>query len=449
MLRLEKVSYAYPGAERPALHEVSLRMRRGQCHCLVGATGSGKTTLALVASGLVPAEQIQGRVEVAGASQAHVGLVLDDVETQIFSDTVAAEVAFGLENRCVAPQAMPAKIKAALSAVGLDKPLEFPTARLSMGQKYRLLIAAQLVLDPSVLILDEPVAQLDPQGLDSLISIIGELKRRGVAVLLCENISEPLAAVIDQYWQFADAGTVVPGRPAPRKNPVADQGRSRLHARSNSCIVLARALSLSPADATPAWSNASLAVHAGQRVAFCARNGAGKTSLLRCLTGFIPPASGEVQVLGAPPSPQGLRGRIGYLAQNPERQLFETTVFDEVSFSLRRLGVRTGQLCSKVEAALACCGIGELAARSPHRLSYGQKRLVALASIVAVEPALLLLDDPFGGLDSDRSEIVGRLLIELSERHGTAVLWTSHDGLETRKLAHTTLTIEEGTLVAA
>ncbi|MBI5505156.1 MAG: ABC transporter ATP-binding protein [Deltaproteobacteria bacterium] len=447
-LRLDGFSYAYPGADRWTLREASLEILPGQCHCLTGRTGSGKTTLALAARALLPAGRTQGCIDVDGGSHASVGLVLENPEVQLLADTVAAEVAFGLENRCVAPREMPARVTAALAAVGLTKPLDFPTAHLSMGQKYRLLVAAQCALEPRVLILDEPVAQLDEDGLDSLTAIIEELKRRGVAMLLCEHSPGPLAGVIDRYWQLTGDGTILPGR-AAEEAATPRRARLPMPALGGACVVSTRGLSLHPADATPAWSRASLTVGAGQRVALCARNGAGKTSLLRCLTGFIAPAAGEVHVLGASPSPERLRGRVGYLAQNPERQLFETTVFEEVAFPLRRLGSAPGVLRDRVEETLDRCGIGDQAARSPHRLSYGQKRLVALASIVAAEPQLLLLDDPFAGLDEAHMARVADLLADLSSRRGTAVLWTSHDGCATSNWADVIWVIEGGTLVAA
>jgi len=467
-LRFEGFGYAYPGADRWVLRGASLEIPAGECHCLSGPTGSGKTTLALAARGLLEAVRCEGRVEVAGGSQANVGLVLENPDVQLLTDTVAAEVAFGLENRCVPAQAMPSKVTAALAAVGLAKPLDFPTAHLSMGQKYRLLIAAQWVLDPGVLILDEPVAQLDPDGLVSLAAIIEELKRRGVAVLLCEHRPEPLARVVDRYWQLTCDGTIQAGcaaqetaksAQAPREAIVqrrstaaarVETPRQRgLQGQGGALVLRTRGLCLDPADATPAWTEASLAIGAGERVALCARNGAGKTSLLRCLAGFIAPAAGEVRVCGERPSPKRLRGLVGYLAQNPERQLFETTVFDEVAFPLRRLGISSGDAGGKVERMLARCGIGDLAASSPHRLSYGHRRLVALASILVAEPRLLLLDDPFAGLDADRAATVAGVLIEVSERHATAVLWTSHDGCTARQWAHATWVVEGGTLAAA
>jgi energy-coupling factor transport system ATP-binding protein len=151
-----------------------------------------------------------------------------------------------------------------------------------------------------------------------------------------------------------------------------------------------------------------------------------------------------VRIFGEPPAPERLRGRLGYLLQNPGRQLFETTVFEEVAFSLRRAGTPRSELGGRVARILDRCGIAELSGCSPHRLSYGQKHLVALAAILAPSPQLLLLDDPFAGLDAASAARVAGLLTALSEEEGTALLWTGHDEQDHPEWAHVIFGIEGG-----
>ena len=186
---------------------------------LTGASGAGKTTLALALKGLLPPGRNGGCLllpPAPGGARAAVGLVLQNPETQLLTETVGAEVAFGLENLCLEPALMPQRVAAALAAVGLDLPFDHPTERLSMGQKYRLLVAAQLVLEPALLILDEPAGQLDGAGLQQLATIIGRLKEAGLAVLLCEHRPGPLAAVLDRHWHLGGDGRLQAGaRPAP------------------------------------------------------------------------------------------------------------------------------------------------------------------------------------------------------------------------------------------
>ncbi|HKI52018.1 MAG TPA: ABC transporter ATP-binding protein [Geothermobacteraceae bacterium] len=447
---LEDFSYAWPDAEDWTLRELSLELPQGECHCLTGATGSGKTTLALAFKELLPSGRRAGCLRCPahpGEAGTAVGLVLQNPATQILTETLGAEVAFGLENLCLPPEQMPERVRTALDAVGLDLPFDHPTARLSMGEKYRLLAAAQLVLEPALLILDEPAGQLDGAGLQRLAEIIARLKHRGLAVLLCEHRPSPLTAVIDRHWHLDAEGRLREGEAfsAPKGVIFA----ARMMPADEPPVVEVKGLSVAADDATPAWQEAQLVLRRGERVLLCAPNGTGKTTLLRCLAGFLTPERGTVRVFGQQPQPRKLRGRVGFLFQNPRRQLFETTVFAEVAFSLRRLGIPRAQLEARVLRSLECCGIVRLAWQSPHQLSYGQQHLVALAAVLAAEPELLLLDDPLAGLDPTTSAVVCEALVAASEQHGTAILWTSHHPPNGQLWSHRVLRIEGGALVVA
>jgi len=427
-----------------------LELPQGECHCLTGATGSGKTTLALAFKELLPSGRRAGCLRcpaLPGEAGTAVGLVLQNPATQILTETLGAEVAFGLENLCLPPEQMPERVRTALDAVGLDLPFDHPTARLSMGEKYRLLVAAQLVLEPALLILDEPAGQLDGAGLQRLAEIIARLKRRGLAVLLCEHRPGPLTAVIDRHWHLDAEGRLREGEAfsAPQEAIFA----ARMMPADEPPVVEVKGLSVAADDATPAWQEAQLVLRRGERVLLCAPNGSGKTTLLRCLAGFLTPERGAVRVFGQQPQPRKLRGRVGFLFQNPRRQLFETTVFAEVAFTLRRLGIPRAQLEARVLRSLECCGIVRLAGQSPHQLSYGQQHLVALAAVLAAEPELLLLDDPLAGLDPATSAVVCEALVVASEQHGTAILWTSHHPPNGQLWSHRVMGIEGGALVVA
>ena len=434
VLRLNDFGYAYPGEDAFVCEDVSLEIGRGECHCLVGPTGSGKTTLALATKGLLP-EGGRWKGEVALPAGTGVGVVLQNPETQLLASTVGGEVAFGLENLCVEPEQMPERVQRALAATGLAKPLDFAVDALSMGQKYRLMVAAALVMEPGMLVLDEPAAQLDPEGQEQLLAVIRDLRETGVSFLLCEHHPERFAGVIDACWRIAATGRMrslsadlgVRGT-EPRVNSETERESARRHGEpTDPKPVDVRGLVVKGAGGAALWPDLSFSVSRGERIAICGPNGAGKTTLLRCLTGFVRPLRGEIRICGTEPRPADLRGRVGCLFQNPAKQLFESTVREEVAFCLKRSGAVDGECDEQVRETLFLCGIEALAERSPHKLSYGQKHLVALASVLAHGPELLLLDDPFAGLDPERTEAVLELLLELSEKRGTAVVLTTHD----------------------
>jgi len=431
VLELEGFGYSYPEGAA-VLRDVDLRIEAGQCHCITGPTGSGKTTLALAAAGLLSGGRRAGAARLSGpAASARVGLVLQNPETQLLAGTVGAEVAFALENQCVAPEQMPDRVRAALDAVGLERPLEFEGALLSMGQKYRLLVAAALVMEPRLLVLDEPTAQLDDEGRGELLAVMRRLKGRGVAFLVCEHHPERLAAVTDRRWELGGGGQL---RPATLSGPEADGQATpsagvRVPATSGGAdpVVAARGLEGRGVPGERLWGGLELDLNRGQCLALCGPNGSGKTSLLRCLTGFARPARGELRVFGQDPRAADLRGRVGCLYQDPSRQLFESTVREEVAFARRRLGGRPGAVERDVDRVLEECSIAHLAEQSPHKLSYGQAHLVGLASVLVHEPELLLLDDPLAGLDPDRGQALLELLRSRCRERQTAVVWTTHD----------------------
>jgi energy-coupling factor transporter ATP-binding protein EcfA2 len=431
VIRIRNYSYAYPDAGNFTLKDINLDIEGGQCHCVGGPTGSGKTTLALAIKGLLPPGNEDGRITRVCASDADrsdIGIVLQNPEIQILASSIGAEIAFGLENLCVDPALMPPMVEEALRAVGLNRPVEYKTEELSMGQKYRLILASHLVMNPSLLILDEPAGQLDPDGLKKLLKVIQTLKYAGMSFLLVEHNPEFLSEIIDVYWHLDSNGFLRPGR---SETPTYDFSKSGPTGNESPAMAMeeavsTRGLTVNDADGSPIFSDLFLKVAKGQRVAIYGANGAGKTTLLRCFAGFAETSTGAVLVFGKKPVPGNLRGKVGCLFQNPQKQLFENTVFDEVAFPLKRFGKKGKALTSKVDETLALCGIEDLAGFSPHKLSYGQKHLVALASALAPDPELLMLDDPFAGLDRSRCEVILDLLSRLNKNKGLTVIWACH-----------------------
>ena len=237
VIRFNDFSYAYQDADGQVLHGITLAIHSGECHCLGGATGSGKTSLALAAKGLLADGCVSGAIKRCAASHctdSGIGIVLQNPETQLLTGSVGSEVAFGLENQGRDPQVMTGMIRAALEQVGLEKPLDFATANLSMGEKYRLLLACQLAMQPGLLILDEPAAQLDPDGLAKLTTIVSELKKGGVALLLCENDPGPLQNAVDHHLHLDAGGKLCTRKPsaAPAVSAASTPGAARCRSPS-------------------------------------------------------------------------------------------------------------------------------------------------------------------------------------------------------------------------
>jgi energy-coupling factor transporter ATP-binding protein EcfA2/energy-coupling factor transporter transmembrane protein EcfT len=450
VLSLERFSYAYPDASDWVLREVSLRIEPGQCHLLEGPTGSGKTTLLLAIRDLLPTGRRAGTIRVAAPASARglgaAGLVQQNPKTQLLGANLGADVAFGLENHCVEPSEMPERVREALEVAGLRRPLHLPTEALSMGQQYRACLAGLLVMNPALVMMDEPMAQLDPRGREKTLAVIRDLKRRGRAVLICEHRPDALLSVADHRWHLDERGSLklipptsiiahdassAPGNTqinvgASRKPPAFGLP-PRSSAGKGGCIARVAGLRFDNGQAELDLSALSFSVSRGERIAVCGPNGSGKTTLIRALAGLANPSSGTVEVLGAPPRLTDMRGRMALLFQDPRKQIFEGTVFEEVAFSARRRGIPAESIDGRVNGILEDLGLAHLGARSPHQLSYGQKHLVGLAAALAGAPEILLLDDPFAGLDPERIRFVMRQITRLTAARTTTIIWTSHD----------------------
>ncbi len=455
MLSVRSLCYSYPGASAAALSEVSLQVGAGECVCLTGHSGCGKTTLLRALKGLLRGGKLSGAVEVAGEpfpppASGAIGLVLQNADSQNFCSTVAEEVAFGPENQCVPEGEIGLRLRRALGEVGLLGCWDRNVERLSAGQKHRLAIAAVLSTCPRVLLLDEPTAQLDAPGKAEVVDVLRRLKASGCCLVVAEHDLAALGDVVDRYAVMVDGriDALTDRPPAPFVGPAPSAPGAPGGTRSPSTpAVWAKGLRLAYPGVGPVLRGVDLEAAPGERVHLTGRNGCGKSTLLACLAGAQDTDAGQVEVAGRQVTARSrLVGVVGYLFQNPERQLFEETVTAEVAFSLKRLGRSPSTVEGWVTEALELCEAAHLSARPPLSLSLGEQHRVALASVLAPRPAVLLLDEPFAGLDlAQRRRLLG-ILAALRDRQGTTLILASHDPVVDPAWADRVVTLEEGRL---
>lgn len=454
ILAVRCLSHTYPAAVAPALVGVTCAVREGECVCLSGSSGSGKTTLLMAIRGLLHGGKREGDIHVSippgdDGKAAPAGIVFQNAESQILCTTVAEEVAFGPENLCVAPAEIARRVESSLKQVGLAGCESRSVERFSAGQKQRLAIASVLSMRPALLLLDEPASQLDGRGKIELCALLASLKRQGYAILMAEHDPRPFADLIDRYL-FLEGGRIVGEARVPESPPPGVPFAGRYAVEGGETAIAVMGLSLSYPETGKALRDVTFRVGRGERVHLFGVNGAGKSSLLRCLAGLEPPDAGTIEVAGiAGPRPEKLPGRVGFLFQNPARQLFAESVREEVGFTLGRLGRSPDEAARIVAETLELCGIGHLAERPPLTLSFGEQHRVALASVLAPRPAVLLLDEPFAGLDMPQRRSLLELLAAMPARYGTTVLIASHDELPAERWAERTLFLKEGSLGAS
>jgi energy-coupling factor transport system ATP-binding protein len=460
-IRARDVAVTYDGTRAPAVADVSFDVPAGGCLLIVGPSGSGKSTLARAIAGLVPGAipgRLDGELVVGGHRAGHdrqalvarqVGIVFQDPESQLVMERVDDEVAFGLESLGWPAPAMRARVPEALAGLGLAGFARRRTARLSGGEQQRLAIAGVLAPGPGILVLDEPTANLDPDGTRALAARLATMRAaRSTTIVLVEHHA-------DLVWPLADLVLALgaDGRPIALGPPqvLLERDSTRLAAAG---IWLPDGLDRGPASAAGlagpvtgpaggppfveargvcfAWDSArpilrgiDLELAAGDRVALLGPNGAGKSTLGRIVSGLLRPTAGTVRLAGRDPirlPAHELARQVGYVFQDPERQFVAATVRAEMEAGLDGPG-RAGVADVAATLGLPLETFGE---RSPYTLSGGEQRRLSLAPILARRPGLLVLDEPTFGQDRHGYD---RLVEFFRARlaSGTAILVATHD----------------------
>ncbi len=458
------LGYTFAGRTAPSLQEISFDLPPDSWTLVTGHTGSGKSTLLRALCGLIPhqaAGEMRGTVELFGtetramptfALAQTAGLVLQSPDDQICTSTVESEVAFGLQNLCLPVPEIDARIALWLDRLGLSGCRRQSTETLSGGQKQRLMLASILAMGPRILLLDEPLAQLDYAGALELLALLDSLRRDGLTIVVCEHRLEELLSVVDHVLVLERGRLVAddhPSGPGLGQSQAVSPVRARAPAdRAEALPPVATVTRLAhrfASQALPVWEDVQFAVAAGEIVSVVGANGSGKSTLLGVLAGSVRPTAGEIHLAvgGTDTLP------VGLVAQNPDLMLFSRTVREELGFGPRQLGLTEPTVSDRVAAAATALSIAELLEEPPLALSQGQRLRVAVAAVVTLHPRLLLLDEPTTGQDSAEVE---RLLTAITSMVGDgqigAVLFSTHDLRLVSRFAHRALVLAGGRLAA-
>jgi energy-coupling factor transport system ATP-binding protein len=427
---VERLTFAYPERDAPALEEVSLALEPGELVAVLGPSGSGKSTLLRALAGLVPhfhGGALSGRVEVAGLDTRRIGparlagtvaTLFQDPEDQVVFTRVLNEVAFGLENLGVPPGEIEQRALCALASVGAEHLSGRLVSELSSGELQRVCLAATLALEPRLLLLDEPTSQLDPAAAEGLVELACALAgERGTAVLLAEQRPALPLELCDRVV-FLEAGRVAFDGPieearnwlAEHRPAFVSAGSRRPPQLASRGEIVARLADVSFAyeDSLLVLDHVRLELRRGEVVALVGPNGCGKTTLAKVATGLLEPLAGRVERLG----------RATYLSQDPGRYVLRERAEEEVA-------VGVGGDSGIALRALAAVGLLGCEHRHPRDLSSGERERLALAAVLAPDPDLLVLDEPTRGVDPERKLELAALLRAGAHRRATLVV--THD----------------------
>jgi energy-coupling factor transport system ATP-binding protein len=445
-------AWRHAGRRAQAVTGVDLRVEPGERVLLLGPSGSGKSTLLAALAGLLTADagEQDGDVLVDGKPAAdqrdRVGILFQDPETQLVMARSGDDVAFGLENQAVPRDLIWPRVHEALAAVGFPYDLARPTHALSGGEQQRLALAGVLARRPELILLDEPTANLDPEGAQDVrdalraaladtdatlivvehrVAEILDLVDRVIALgpggtLLADG---PAAAVLAEHGEaLAAQGVWVPGVPLPTRPPQA----------AGDTVLRGEALTLThPGADRAALDGVSFELHSGELLAVTGPNGSGKSTLALLAGGLARPTSGratvpdETKPLHKLPA-RRLATRVGSVFQDPEHQFVTATVRDELAFGPRQAGWAKDRIEARVSELLERLRLAHLAAANPHTLSGGEARRLSVAGALAAAPGVVLLDEPTFGQDRRTWGELVDLTADIRDE-GTALFAVTHD----------------------
>lgn len=512
MIKVNNLTFNYPGKTAPALLNIDLEVSQGEFVLITGPTGCGKSTLLKCLNGIIPHESegiMSGNVIIDGVNtddaslpvlSRKVGMVQQNPDDQIFSLIVEDEVAFGPENLSLSIEKIEQRVALALKQVGMAEFRQKSVHTLSGGQKQRVAIAAILSMQPSVLLLDEPASQLDPLGTEEILSVITKInaEKKSTIVLVEHRIHEVVhladrIIIMDKGTVILDAGKKevfenhidifhklglrVPetielfhqlklsGVPLTEKealhllkkrvNSYKSKDTKVIHdkkLRKEKKIPVLKTEDVWFAYEEENWilQGINLEIWQGELIALLGNNGSGKSTLLLHMCGILKPQRGNVKVLGRKTrhvKPESMVGDVAVVFQDPALMLFCDTVWKEVAFGPENLKIEREEIKKRVQEALNVMTVEDLTFEPPQALSGGQRLRAAVASVLSLEPRILLLDEPTSGQDKRNIVTFMNYLKELSGNNITCVFIT-HDMETALKFADRVMVLDNGSLIA-
>lgn len=437
-LVVRDLGFRYNSRRTPAIEDINLQLEPGQLVLLAGSSGCGKTTLMRCVNGLIPHTYrgfMQGEIELYGKSvkgmgladiSRHVGTLLQDPERQILGTYVINEVCFGLESLGMPREEMIPRAEMALERLHILHLRDKETHYTSGGEKQKIALAGVLVMEPSILLLDEPLASLDPASAREALLAFRELADEGLSILLVEHRVEDVLRIHPEKVIYMDNGRITYEGDVDGLLETADYTRIKLPAHTvlrrakgspcKECRLAVPALDPTSepllsfqdvsfrykADSPEVLHGINLDVRAGEVIAILGHNGSGKTTTVKQALGLLKPTSGRVLLEGVETKKITVANAartVGYVFQSPTQMLFAPTVREELAFGPENLGLSKEKVTENVDWAIETVHLEQELPTPPLALSFGQQKRVSIAAVLSMKSRILMMDEPTAGQD--------------------------------------------------
>lgn len=512
IIAFRNFSFKYRSQVEPTLKDINLEIYPGEKVLIVGPSGSGKSTLAHCMNGLVPFSykgditgdyQIKGqnprKLGIFGLSKM-VGTVLQDTDGQFIGLTVAEDIAFALENDRVEHQEMKQRVKEAAQMVDVKSLLHHSPRELSGGQKQRVSMAGVMIDDVDILLFDEPLANLDPATGKRAIDLIDHIQKdKNVTIIIIEHrLEDALYRDVDRIIVVGDGQIVADTTPdellamdvleqqgireplyltalkhagcqitkesrpqhiesmnlEPYRKQMNTWFRSvqlPLKDKQAETILEVRALSFAYTEGQPVLQDVGFKIQKGEMLSIVGKNGAGKSTLSNLICGFLTPAKGAIFLHGEDMKALSIKERgekIGLVMQNPNQMISKPMIYDEVALGLQVRGVAPDEVKDRVYETLKICGLYPFRNWPVSALSFGQKKRVSIASILVLNPEILILDEPTAGQDYRHYTEIMEFLKKINEEQGITIIMITHDMHLMLEYTDRAIVIADGRMIA-
>jgi len=486
-LVVKNLTFRYRDRQEPAIRDISFEAHAGEILLIAGASGCGKTTLIRSLNGLIPRSykgQMDGKVLLKGEDvrtwklsqiSQTIGTVLQDPERQILGTKVLNEVAFGLENLGMPRKEIYQRVDEALNFLNISHLRDRETFNLSGGEKQKVALAGVLAMRPSILLLDEPLASLDPASAQDTLDAVRQLANNGMTVLMVEHRVEDVLRITPERVMFMSEGQirylgnlaglskVVNYRevklPADDILKRAKQDPAPVEIKvlpgvtgqgpDGDAIIKFEEVAFGYETEREVLHGINLEIKRGDVIAVLGPNGAGKTTFVKHAIGLLKPKSGRVLVNGRDTheaSVAEIASTLGYVFQSPSHMLFAPTVHDELSFGPKNLKHSKEQIEKEVKEALQIVNLADKEQDPPLALSFGQQKRVSIAAILAMRSRILVMDEPTAGQDYQNYMNFMDSILQMPGFE--AILFITHDVDLAVIYANRVLMIADGELVA-
>lgn len=491
IIEFKNYSFKYNSQVEPTLRDIDLAVYPGEKILIIGPSGSGKSTLANCINGLVPfsyAGDSTGELYIGGKKPEDLGIfglsktvgtVLQDTDGQFIGLTVAEDIAFVLENDCMEEEKMRKRVDAIAEIVDVKNLLHHAPGELSGGQKQRVSMAGVMIDDVDILLFDEPLANLDPATGKRAIALIDSIqKEQNKTILIIEHrLEDALYKDVDRIVVVGDGTIVADMTPdellsgdilkqqgireplyvtalkhagceiaakdhpahvetmnfAPYQEKVQDwfaSAAQSLKEKRKEQVLAVEHLSFAYDDKHPILHDIDFSVQKGEMLSIVGKNGAGKTTLSNLICGFYEPSEGRILLDGQDISPLSIKERgerIGLVMQNPNQMISKAMIYEEVALGLTVRGVPEEEIKERVYETLKICGLYPFRNWPISALSFGQKKRVSIASILVMNPEIMILDEPTAGQDYHHYTEIMEFLKRVNEEYGTTIIMITHD----------------------